>query len=56
MPDTLPHTVTADDGLSFDSGNLDAQQTFSIIAGSPGTFTYHSLYHPWMTVSVIVTP
>jgi plastocyanin len=51
----VAHTVTADDGVSFDSGNLDPQATFSLTPTSPGTFTYHCTFHPWMTGSFTVT-
>lgn len=50
-----PHTVTADGGVSFDSGNLDSQVAFSITPDSPGVFTYHCTYHPWMTATLTVT-
>jgi len=50
-----PHTVTSDDGVSFDSGNLDSQASFSFMPDSPGTFSYHCAYHPWMTGSLTVT-
>jgi plastocyanin len=50
-----PHTVTADDVVSFDSGNLDSQAAFSITPESPGIFTYHCTYHPWMTATLTVT-
>jgi plastocyanin len=50
-----PHTVTADDGVSFDSGNLDSQVVFSITPESPGIFSYHCTYHPWMTATLTVT-
>ncbi len=51
-----PHTITTDDGVSFDSGNLDSQATFSITPDAPGTFTYHCSYHPWMTATLTVAP
>jgi plastocyanin len=44
----VAHTVTADDGVSFDSGNLDPQATFSFTPNLPGTFAYHCAYHPWI--------
>ena len=47
-----PHTVTADDGVSFDSGNLDSQVAFSTTPESSGVFTYHCTYHPWMTATL----
>ncbi len=51
----VAHTVTADDGASFDSGNLDPQATFSFTPDTPGTFSYHCTIHPWMTGSFTVT-
>lgn len=40
----FPHTVTADDG-SFDSGNLESGNTFSITYDEVGTFPYYCSYH-----------
>ncbi len=51
--DNAPHTVTADDG-SFTSGNISPGATFSFTFTKAGTFTYHCVYHPWMTGRVIV--
>ena len=51
----VAHTVTADDGASFDSGNLDPQATFTFTPDTPGTFPYHCTFHPWMTGSLTVT-
>ena len=56
----VAHTVTADDGASFDSDNLDPQATFTFTPDTPGTFPYHSFpyhctFHPWMTGSFTVT-
>jgi plastocyanin len=51
----VAHTVTADDGASFDSGNLDPQATFSFTPDTPGTFPYHCTFHPWMTGSFTVS-
>jgi plastocyanin len=51
----VAHTVTSDDGASFDSGNMDPQATFTFSASSPGTFTYHCNYHPWMTGEIDVS-
>jgi hypothetical protein len=45
----VAHTVTADDGATFDSASLDPQATFSFTATTPGTFTYHCAFDPWMT-------
>ena len=52
----VAHTVTADDGQSFDSGSLDPQATFSFTPDAPGAFAYHCAFHPWMTGTVTVTP
>ncbi len=50
------HTVTADDGISFDSGSLGSQEVFQFTPQTAGTFTYHCTFHPWMTGSVTVEP
>ena len=51
--DNMPHTVTATNKL-FDSGNLNAGDTFSYTFTSPGTYTYGCSYHSWMKGTVIV--
>jgi plastocyanin len=51
----VAHTVTSDDGASFDSGSLDPQATFSFTSDTPGTFIYHCTFHPWMTGTLTVT-
>lgn len=51
--DTAPHTVTANDG-SFSSGNLNPGDSFTITFSTPGTYTYHCNYHPWMKGTIIV--
>ncbi len=52
------HTVTSDDGKSFDSGasNPIAAQsgTFSFTLAKPGTFPYHCAIHPFMKATIIV--
>jgi plastocyanin len=50
------HTVTADDGKAFDSGNMPAKATFSFTPRSPTTVTYHCRQHPWMKGTLIVQP
>jgi plastocyanin len=50
------HTITADDGTTFDSGNLEPKATFSFLATSPGTITYHCSFHAWMTGTIVVSP
>ncbi len=56
--DTVPHTVTSTSvpsGVSsFDSGNMNAAQTFTYNFTLPGTYEYHCSYHSWMTGTVVV--
>jgi plastocyanin len=40
----LAHTVTADD-LSFDSGSIDPESTFSMAFDAPGTYQYFCAPH-----------
>jgi plastocyanin len=51
--DNSPHTVTANDG-SFESGNMAPGQTYTFTFSTPGVYTYHCTYHPWMTGTVTV--
>src|SRR5260370_18080160 len=55
-----PHTVTSDDGTSFDSGiNTPLSPsggTFSHTFTKAGTFSYHCQIHPFMVATVILQP
>lgn len=51
--DTTKHTVTANGG-SFNSGDILTGQSWSYTFTTPGTYTYHCLYHSWMTGTVVV--
>ncbi len=51
--DDAPHTVTATDG-SFNSGNLNAGQSWTFTFTTPGNYAYYCTYHPWMKGTVIV--
>ncbi|HEU5040892.1 MAG TPA: cupredoxin family copper-binding protein [Gemmatimonadales bacterium] len=53
--DEAPHTVTADDGESFESGILNQGGTFELVAPEPGTYEYHCEVHPFMTGTLTVT-
>ena len=53
--DGYAHTVTSDDGTTFDSGNLAAGATFSYTATTVGTFPYHCELHSNMTGILEVT-
>ena len=48
------HTVTAADGVSFDSGNLRPGETFQHRFAALGTFDYYCAIHPAMTGTVTV--
>ena len=47
--DTGDHTVTSDDGTSFNSGTISPNGTFSFTPTMNGTITYHCSLHPTMT-------
>ena len=55
---SVPHTVTSDDGSTFDSGIntpiAASGGTFSFTFTKAGTFTYHCQIHPFMKATVIV--
>ncbi len=55
---SAPHTVTSDDGTSFDS-NINTPisangGTFSFTFTKAGTFSYHCQIHPFMKATIIV--
>lgn len=54
--DAFAHTVTSDDGTSFNSGNLAGKGSFTYVANTAGTFAYHCNIHAGMTGSLVVTP
>ena len=53
-----PHTVTSDDGKTFDSGSSNpispSGGTFSFTFSKAGTFAYHCQIHPFMKATIIV--
>jgi len=51
--DAVSHTVTSNTGL-FDSGNIQANGTYSHLFDTPGNYPYHCIIHPEMTGTVIV--
>ena len=52
--DSSTHTVT-DAGGKFDSGNLDADNTFSFtFPTTPATYTYHCNIHSMMATATII--
>jgi len=50
----MVHTSTSDTGL-WDSGPIQAGDSFSFIFNTAGTFSYHCAIHPSMQGTVIVT-
>jgi|SRR6185369_8926239 len=55
--DPYAHTVTSNDGTSFNSGNINGGGNFSYTASVVGTFDYHCLIHGTaMSGTLTVTP
>jgi plastocyanin len=52
--DSAPHTVTADEGNSFDSGTVDSGASTTIRAPAAGTYSYHCTIHPFMKGKLVV--
>lgn len=53
--DGYAHTVTSDDGTSFNSGDVAASANFAFTPTTPGTYKYHCIIHSGMTATLIVT-
>lgn len=53
--DVAGHTVTADDGSTFASGEITPDGDFSVTLDQPGTYTYHCEFHPNMEATIEVT-
>jgi len=51
---SVPHTVTSDDGQTFDSGNIAVGGTFRFTFKNAGTFSYHCNIHPYMRAIIVV--
>ena len=53
---SAPHTITSDDGKTFDSGTIPTGGTFHFTFTTPGAFSYHCNYHPYMraTINLVV--
>ncbi len=49
---SAPHTITSDDGTSFDSGTIPVGGTFRHTFTKTGTFSYHCNYHPYMRATI----
>ena len=51
--DLSVHTVTAND-KSFSSGDMAPGVSFSFTFTTPGIYSYHCVYHSWMSGTVVV--
>jgi plastocyanin len=54
--DDASHTVTSEDGATFDSGPFGQGMTFQFTAEAPGTYAYVCQIHPFMRATLTVTP
>jgi plastocyanin len=52
--DTTAHTATADDGHSFDTGNIDPRSSATLAPSKAGTYRYHCSIHPFMHGTLVV--
>lgn len=48
------HTATSDAAGAFDTGNIQPGSTAQITLTTPGTYTFHCIYHAWMQGTIIV--
>jgi plastocyanin len=46
--DSTAHTMTADDGSSFDTGDIAPGSSATVTVSKRGTFKYHCSIHPFM--------
>ncbi len=51
---SAPHTITSDDGQTFDSGTVSAGSTYRFTFTAAGTFPYHCNIHPYMRSTIVV--
>jgi plastocyanin len=52
--DTTAHTATADDGRSFDTGDIDPGASKTVTVSKPGTYKFHCTIHPFMHGTLVV--
>lgn len=51
--DPTAHTATADHG-AFDTGTINPGHRRTVTFHNPGTYTYHCLFHAFMTATITV--
>jgi plastocyanin len=52
--DGTAHTVTADNGRSFDTGNIDPGAAATVTLSKAGTYAFHCTIHPFMHGTFVV--
>jgi plastocyanin len=52
--DSTAHTVTADTGNTFDTGDVNPGSSTTITVSKPGTYKYHCSIHPFMHGTLVV--
>ena len=52
--DSTAHTFTADDGKSFDTGDLDPGSSKSVTVAKAGKYPYHCTIHSFMHGTLVV--
>jgi plastocyanin len=52
--DSAAHTITADDGHSFDTGSIAPGASGKLTAPKPGRYAYHCTIHPFMHGTLVV--
>jgi len=52
--DSTTHTATADDGNTFDTGDIDPGSSATFSVDKPGTVAYHCNIHPFMKATIVV--
>ncbi len=51
---SVAHTVTSDDGTTFDSGTVPGGGSFHFTFKTVGSFSYHCNIHPYMRATIEV--
>jgi plastocyanin len=52
--DSTAHTFTADNGKSFNTGDINPNASATVTVSKPGTYKYHCSIHPFMHGTLVV--
>lgn len=52
--DLVPHTVTERSARAFDSGMINAKETWKLVIGEEGALDYRCIYHPDMMGRIVI--